>query len=197
MKDKIIKLRKEGKSYREIQKQLRCSKSTISYHCQKLNINSPVEFIPKLKSGEYVISKNKRSCIICNSDISLKPYRQKTCSTSCGSKKKNLEIYNEYIFKWKKGEEKGGDEKYGKISGHVRKYLFIKYDNKCACCGWSKINEFTKTIPLEVDHIDGNPTNHKEDNLILICPNCHSLTPGHSTSKGNGRRYYREKYKGK
>ena len=48
MKDKIIKLRKEGKSYREIQKQLRCSKSTISYHCQKLNINSPVEFIPKL-----------------------------------------------------------------------------------------------------------------------------------------------------
>ena len=36
--------------------------------------------------------------------------------------------------------------------------------------------------------------NHLEDNLTLLCPNCHSLTAGHSTSKGNGRRYYREKY---
>ena len=36
--------------------------------------------------------------------------------------------------------------------------------------------------------------NHIESNLTLLCPNCHSLTAGHSTSKGNGRRYYREKY---
>lgn len=32
-KEDIIRLRKEGKSYSEIQKELRCSKSTISYHC--------------------------------------------------------------------------------------------------------------------------------------------------------------------
>ena len=32
-KDSIIKLRAEGKSYREIQKILGCSKSTIAYHC--------------------------------------------------------------------------------------------------------------------------------------------------------------------
>ncbi len=38
MKDKIIKLRKEGKTYNEIKKILGCSKSTISYHCSKLNI---------------------------------------------------------------------------------------------------------------------------------------------------------------
>lgn len=33
MKEKIIKLRESGKSYREIEKLLKCSKSTISYHC--------------------------------------------------------------------------------------------------------------------------------------------------------------------
>jgi 5-methylcytosine-specific restriction endonuclease McrA len=33
MKEKILELRNEGKSYREIQKILGCSKSTISYHC--------------------------------------------------------------------------------------------------------------------------------------------------------------------
>ena len=35
MKEKILKLRKEGKSYNEIQKLLGCSKGTISYHCGK------------------------------------------------------------------------------------------------------------------------------------------------------------------
>jgi len=33
MKEQILKLRNEGKSYREIQKILNCSKSTISYYC--------------------------------------------------------------------------------------------------------------------------------------------------------------------
>jgi len=33
MKDQILKLRSEGKSYREIQKAIGCSKGTISYHC--------------------------------------------------------------------------------------------------------------------------------------------------------------------
>ena len=37
------------------------------------------------------------------------------------------------------------------------------------------------TIPLEVKHIDGNYLNNSEENLMLLCPNCHSLT---STYKG-------------
>lgn len=32
------------------------------------------------------------------------------------------------------------------------------------------------SAPLEIEHIDGNALNNKEDNLILLCPNCHSLT---------------------
>jgi CRISPR/Cas system Type II protein with McrA/HNH and RuvC-like nuclease domain len=35
MKDQILKLRAEGKSYREIEKILGCSKSTIAYHCNE------------------------------------------------------------------------------------------------------------------------------------------------------------------
>lgn len=33
MKDKILKLRLEGKTYNEIKEQLGCSKGTIAYHC--------------------------------------------------------------------------------------------------------------------------------------------------------------------
>ena len=30
---------------------------------------------------------------------------------------------------------------------------------------WSKINPYTNTLPLEIDHIDGNSENNSEDNL--------------------------------
>lgn len=31
-------------------------------------------------------------------------------------------------------------------------------------------------ITLEVHHIDGDRTNNNEENLQLLCPNCHSYT---------------------
>lgn len=55
-------------------------------------------------------------------------------------------------------------------------------------CGWNKINPVTKVVPLEIDHIDGNSENNKEENLRLICPNCHSLTSSfRNLNKGKGR----------
>jgi hypothetical protein len=47
-------------------------------------------------------------------------------------------------------------------------------NNVCSEC---KINEWNgKPISLELDHIDGVRTNHKLNNLRLLCPNCHSQT---------------------
>ncbi len=39
LKENIIKLRKEGKTYNMISKLLNCSKSTVSYHCTKIDEN--------------------------------------------------------------------------------------------------------------------------------------------------------------
>lgn len=39
LKEKIISLRNEGKSFREIGKILNCSKATISYHCRRNNLS--------------------------------------------------------------------------------------------------------------------------------------------------------------
>jgi 5-methylcytosine-specific restriction endonuclease McrA len=47
-------------------------------------------------------------------------------------------------------------------------------ENKCEICGISEWNG--KPIQMELHHIDGDRTNHKLSNLMMLCPNCHSQT---------------------
>ena len=112
-------------------------------------------------------------CLNCKKEIKE---NNKYCSNLC---QKEYE-YKEYIEKWKNKKVNGLKGEY-QISNHIKTYLFNKYNNRCARCGWGEINIYTNKIPLEVEHIDGNYKNNSESNLILLCPNCHSLT---STYKG-------------
>ena len=95
--------------------------------------------------------------------------------------------YKEYIVRWKQGLESGMRGKTS-ISNNIRRYLFEKFNSKCSECGWCDVNPFTGKIPLEVEHIDGDFTNNNENNLLLLCPNCHSLTSTfRSLNIGRGR----------
>lgn len=125
-------------------------------------------------------------CINCGKKTDS--YKRKYCSQECFHEFQ----YKEYIKKWKHGEVNGMKGKY-QLSGFIRRFLFKKYNNKCARCGWSEVNPYSKKIPLEAEHIDGDYKNCKEENLILICPNCHSLTSTfRNLNKGNGRKARRK-----
>ena len=104
------------------------------------------------------------------------------CDNKC---QKELE-YKQYIQRWKDGLEDGIRGDY-QLSGHIRRYLFEKYNNKCSSCGWSEFNLWTNTIPLEVHHLDGDYTNNEETNLTLLCPNCHALTDTYKSANTKGR----------
>ena len=69
-----------------------------------------------------------------------------------------------------------------------------KYNQQCSKCGWNKINPFTGRIPLEVHHKDGDYTHNEENNLELLCPNCHSLTSTYKASNKGSGRMARNKY---
>lgn len=49
---------------------------------------------------------------------------------------------------------------------------------KCEMCGWSKTS-IDGRIPLELDHINGDHSDNRLENLRILCPNCHSLQPTH------------------
>ena len=125
-------------------------------------------------------------CLNCNMEIKN---RNKYCSIKCQKEHE----YKTYIDKWKNNETDGMRGNY-QISMHIKTYLFKKYDNKCARCGWGEKNQYTGNIPLEVEHIDGNYKNNNEDNLIVLCPNCHSLTSTYKGANLNNGRKGRKKY---
>lgn len=118
--------------------------------------------------------------------------QKKFCSCDC---QKEYE-YKEYVTRWKNGEETGIKGEYS-ISRYIRRYLNEKYNNKCALCGWGEVNKYTGNVPLEIEHIDGNYKNNKEENLILLCPNCHSLTSTYKGANIGHGRLTRKKYSDK
>jgi hypothetical protein len=133
----------------------------------------------------------KSICLSCDAEFDWLPSQSigKYCSNKC----QQDYIYKNVIKEWKVGNDIHTENASFKVSKYIRRYLFEQANNKCTLCGWGEINPTTKKSPLEIDHIDGNCKNNRPENLRLICPNCHSLTPTYrSLNKGNGNK---ERYK--
>lgn len=125
-------------------------------------------------------------CFGCNK-IFTRDFRWKYCSVKC----QIYLNYKTYISHWKLGNANGETGiRTKEISAHIRRYLRLKFKNRCSRCGWNKKNVISGRVPLEINHIDGNSSNNQEKNLELLCPNCHSLTPNFKNlNKGNGREW--------
>jgi len=121
-------------------------------------------------------------CQNCGVSIKGSKSKAKFCSRDCAATFR----YKEYITRWLRGEEDG--MKGEQVSLRIRRWLVETRSEQCALCGWHEINVHTGNIPLTVEHIDGNYRNNRPENLKLLCPNCHSLTPTYGgANKGNGR----------
>ena len=134
-------------------------------------------------------SPKKFKCINCGKEHNI---RKSSKNVFCGPKCQAEYKYKEYIKKWKEGKETGICGGYG-LSRQVRRYLLEKANFKCERCGWGEKNPYTGKYVLEVHHKDGNYKNNSEDNLEVLCLNCHGMTENYKSRNKQGRRE-RKKY---
>ena len=142
--------------------------------------NNPLRI--KKKSSQTQSAHSSTSvCLNCGKSFNGK---HKFCSQECSAQYRR----KEHIKIWKNAPEKIISTQ---CPDYIRCYLVDKYNNSCQRCGWHEMNPVTGNVPLEVHHVNGDPTDNREENLQLLCPNCHALTETYkSLNKNSTRKRY-------
>lgn len=165
--EKILSLRKEGKSYKEITKILGCAMSTVSYHCQlhKMGDNnqkvSDDEKERFQKMYDEIGSLKKVAKLTGRSFETVKKYVQVRARVK--------KVTNsESVILWRK---------------KTKKKLIEYKGGKCELCGYSKCDsalQFHHKNPNEKDFsISGKSLSfdrlkNEVDKCMLVCSNCHA-----------------------
>lgn len=170
-------------SYNERHKKFCNSSCAASYN----NTRRPRRYKTRqiVENDQILVVRDYGVCLYCGTPLK---HRGKYCNNTCMGKHRSETTYKQKITQWKNGTLQKTTYGYGSVITCIKKYLFNKYNYRCAKCGWGEINPYTGRLPLEVHHIDGNWQNNTEDNLVILCPNCHSLTSNYKASNtGKGR----------
>lgn len=122
--------------------------------------------------------------LICNDSPSKCPENKKKNSIGCkksyssGNRVDSKTIYQnlpqetKLRMSWNKGNYSAEFVLNGKGA-----HKLVLIQERGHCCEVCKNTEWlNKPIALELEHIDGNNRNHTKENLLLLCPNCHSTT---------------------
>lgn len=147
-----------------------------------------------IESNECCACGNKAKYVtaggrfICESSVNKCPLQRK--KNSDGVKKRHEEVFEKTGKKGFYDYDSLSDESKDRMNwnkdnfsadfslngrGNHKQVLIIERGHICECCGLSEW--FGSKIVLELEHSDGNNKNNVKDNLKLLCPNCHSLTP--------------------
>lgn len=111
-------------------------------------------------------------------------WKQKYCSTTCSGRYRSQFVVDE----WLTGGP--GADKNGELLTGIRRFLIEEAGNRCTRCGWSRINPVSGLVTLTVDHVDGDIFNASRSNLVVLCYNCHTLTPTfNNLNRGKATRY--------
>ena len=174
-KDKILNLRKRGKSYNEISKKLNISKSIISYHCKSMGINEPINSWGK-KIDDSLIKNIK---IYRKNHTTLETAKKYNVSKTTVVKYCNLS-------RKKLTEEEKIRKNRLAVKNRIQKLKIMAVEylgGKCIKCGYDKCiwaMDFHHRNPKEKKYSIGTYFSRsweklkKElDKCDLVCANCH------------------------
>lgn len=137
-----------------------------------------------------MLKKNRKkevaNCLNCGKNFHpLYSSKGKYCSNYCQREYQKKQKYEYYLTHQ---EEFIGKE----INYNWLKTIILnEQNNKCAICNISPVWN-GKELHFVLDHIDGDATNNKRNNLRLVCPNCDSqLDTYKSRNTGKSTRKYK------
>lgn len=175
----------EKLSYREIGRKYGVSDTYIKKISKKLGIkllkriNQPDTWTPHNKGQKKIFM-----CLNCSNVKSAWSKNSKFCSIKCDREYKVKEYYSFYLE---------NQEKFSKIGTmrFIKPHILNEQNNKCSIC--NSINQWNdKKLVFVLDHIDGDASNNRRNNLRLICPNCDSQTDTYKSKNKNSAR--KERY---
>lgn len=151
------------------------------YHCGKT-----AKFT--LKNGINCCSKLPAKCESVKKNISAGLKQKKLCGKT---RYASMSPEAKDRMNWAKGKSIIPNERiftensfYSGVKQRIIKDNLIEYKcDKCKIDSWCG-----ERIVLELDHINGNPSDNRLINLRYLCPNCHSQTPTYKgRNKNNGK----------
>jgi len=169
-REELVSLVKEHHSVRRMADAAGVSPTTVRYWLRVWGMKSEGN-----QFGHAMRVKPKQLCRNCGNPVRRRP--NVYCSPHC-----------QHQFKRRVKVEYGTAR-----TRALKSYLLDRREHRCEICGLAEWMGWS--IPLELDHKDGDAANNSLDNLRLICPNCHAQTQTYKNrNMGRGRHYRRERY---
>ena len=126
-----------------------------------------------------------RSCSWCGKPI-IGRRAKLYCDSTCAAGPKRAGAAE--IAAWLAGEIDGHTGVSCKLKPWVREWVLDRAGHACETCGWNERHPDDGRCLVEVDHVDGDATNTRPDNLRALCPNHHAMTPTFRRRNRAGKR---------
>lgn len=173
-------------SYRKIGEIYGVSDTYIKKVCEKLDIILPIRKVhPKdFKPAIYGTGKILE-CKNCCKQLNKNGWTiNKFCNLTCHGQFKSKKKYEDYL----KNQESFC---YDRDMKFIKPHILLEQNCKCLRCGIN--NEWNGELLIFVlDHIDGDASNNRRENLRLVCHNCDSQLDTYKSKNKNSSR--KERY---
>ena len=159
------------------------------YFCNTTCQNDAAKYLEEYKTGPERTGSRKEPCVYCGVEMVYRG-KSETIHKECAKRMT--------IDKWLSGDNSvtlyraRSTGQYKETKKFVKQYLLETRGDSCESCGFDKKAPDGRSI-IQMDHMNGNCFDNRPENLKLLCPNCHAMTPTYgSLNKGSGRAHRRK-----